>query len=68
MPEAWRTRSSAQRVWKRGWEGGWSLRVSSEGESLMWHAARMRWVRDMEGWVRRGRMEMGSPEGVWWVW
>ena len=44
------------------------MRVSSEGESLMWHAARMRWVRDMEGWVRRGRMEMGSPEGVWWVW
>jgi len=35
MPEAWRMRSSAQRVVKRGWEGGWSFRVRAEGSSLM---------------------------------
>jgi hypothetical protein len=74
-PEARRTESSAHRVWLRGWEGVWSFSVRAggaeedEGEgALRWIAARMRWVIDVLGVVRRGRIEIGWPAGVGWVW
>lgn len=38
------------------------------GGALRWIAARMRWVIDVLGVVRRGRIEIGWPAGVWWVW
>lgn len=49
------------------------LRVMWPGGSLMWMAARMRWVIAGVGGLvvecRMGRREMGSPvEGEWWVW
>ena len=45
------------------------MRVRAWGSSLMWIAARMRWVREMPGCLIRGSTEMGEPVwGEWWVW